>query len=227
MSLQALCQQVLPNWKKYTNQDAVLAHLEDVVHHGWPEYLNECAQDFMEFWNFREDLSVKNGLVLKRHRFVIPSRFFPQMLQIIHQGHKGTENCLLKTKKSLFWPGISRDKKELTANCAMSIQFSEKQPNETLCAHSVPSFLWQKLGCDLFDYQGAQYLLVADYCSKYPILRKLNSTASATIINLKSIFAKHGISESLVTVNNLLHSVIIGVLITLPVPHLIQKAMDS
>ena len=69
-----------------TDQDDVLAHLKDVVHHGWPEYPNEFPQDVREFWNFREDMSVENGL----------SRFRPQMLQIIHQGHMGlsqvTEN---------------------------------------------------------------------------------------------------------------------------------------
>ena len=147
----------------------------------------------------------------------------------------GTEKCLLKAKESLFWPGISRDIKELTANCATCIQFSKQQPKEALCPHSVPSFPWQKLGCDLFDYQGAQYLLVADYYSKYPILRKLNSTTSAAIINhLKSIFAEHGIPDPWlrkmdpnIAVENLLHSVIIGALITSPVPHYIQKAMDS
>ena len=53
--------------------------------------------------------------------------------------------------------------KGLTANCATCIQFSKQQPKEALCPHSVPSFPWQKLGCYLFDYQGAQYLLVADY----------------------------------------------------------------
>ena len=108
--------------------------LKDVVHHGWPEYLNECAQDFMEFWNFREDLSVENGLVLKRHHFVIPSRLCPQMLQIIHQGHMGTENCLLKAKESLFWPSISRDKKELTANCAMSTILQKAAKRNAMCS---------------------------------------------------------------------------------------------
>lgn len=59
----------------------------------------------------------------------------------------------------------------------------------------------------MFHYQGAQYLLVADYYSKYPILRKLNSTTSAVIIHhLKSIFAEHGITESLVTDNEPQHS---------------------
>ena len=124
------------------------------------------------------------------------------MLQTIHQGLMGTEKCLKKAKESLFWPDISRDIKELRANCATCMQVSKQQSKETLFPHSVPIFPWQKLGCDLFDYQGAQYLLVADYYSKYSILRKLNSTTSAAIINhLKSIFAEHGIPESLVTNN--------------------------
>ena len=138
---------------------------------------------------------------------MIPSKFRPQMLQIIHQGHMGTEACLLKAKESLFWPGISRGIKELTANYATCIQISKQQPKETLCPHNVPRFPWQKLGCDLFDYQGAQYLLVTDYNSKYPILRKLNSTTSSAIINhLQSILAEHGMLESLVTDNGLQYS---------------------
>ena len=110
------------------------------------------------------------------------------------------EKCLLKAKESLFWPGVLRVIKELMTKCPTCIQFSKQQLKEKLQPHSVPSFPWQKIGCDLFDYHGAQYLLAADYYSKKPILRKLNSTTSAAIINhLKSIFAEHRIPESLVT----------------------------
>lgn len=86
-----------------------------------------------------------NGLILKRHHLVITSKVCPQMLQIINQGHMGMKKCHLKAKESLFWPGISRDIKELTANCATCIQ----QPKETLCPLSTPGLPWQKLGCDL------------------------------------------------------------------------------
>ena len=34
--------------RQCTDQDVVLAHLKDVVHHGWPEYPNECPQDLRE-----------------------------------------------------------------------------------------------------------------------------------------------------------------------------------
>ena len=67
----------LEDIRQCTDQDVALAHLKDVVHHGWPEYPNECPQDIREFWNFREDLSVENGLILKRHHLVIPSKLRP------------------------------------------------------------------------------------------------------------------------------------------------------
>ena len=101
------------------------------------------------------------------------------MLKLIHQGHMGAEKCLLKAKESLLWPGIKRNIKELTTKCPTCMQFSKQQPKEELQPHSVPSFPWQKLGCDLFGYHGAQYLFN----------------------HLKSIFAEHGIPESLVTDN--------------------------
>ena len=52
------------------------------------------------------------------------------------------------------------------------------------------------------DYREAQYVLVTDYYSKYPIVRKLNSSTSAAVVNhLKSVFAEHEIVETLVSDN--------------------------
>ena len=52
--------------RNYIIQDIVLSHLKDVIHQGWPEYPNKCPTNLKEFWNFREDLSVENGLILIR-----------------------------------------------------------------------------------------------------------------------------------------------------------------
>ena len=82
--------------QNYTNQDINLSHLKDVIQEGWSEYPIECPANLKEFSNFREDLSVENGLILKGHCLLIPSNLRTQVLQIIHQGHLGAEQCNLK-----------------------------------------------------------------------------------------------------------------------------------
>ena len=48
--------------RNQSSQDIVPSHPEDVIHQGWPEYPNECPSVLKEFWNFREELNVENGL---------------------------------------------------------------------------------------------------------------------------------------------------------------------
>ena len=148
--------------RDYTSQDIVLSHLKDVIHQGWLEYPNECPPDVKEYWNFREDLRVENGLILKVHSLLVPSNLRPQMLQIIHKGHLDAERCNLKARDCVFWPDISKDN-EMTANCPTCMQFSKCQSKEPLHPHNVPSFPWQKLGTDLFYYQGAQYTIAMQW----------------------------------------------------------------
>ena len=126
--------------QNYTNQDIKLSYLKDVIQEGLFEYQIECPANLKEFSNFREDLSVENGLILKGHCLLIPSNLRTQVLQIIHQGHLRAEQCKLKAKDCVFWPVISKDINEMTANCPTCMQFSKRQPKEPLHPHSVPSF---------------------------------------------------------------------------------------
>ena len=61
---------------------------------------------------------------------------------------------------------------------------------------------WPKVATDLLEYKKGQYLVVVDYYSRYAELAKLNSVTSADIIlNRKSVFARDGIPEYLVSDN--------------------------
>ena len=70
----------------------------------------------------------------------------------------------------------------------------------------IPSKLlerpWQKVGTDLFDWKGQEFVLVVDYFSRYGeigVLRK--STSQEVISHLKAIFARHGIPETVISDN--------------------------
>ena len=85
--------------------------------------------------------------------------------------------------------------------CPESIRHTS-QRSEPLLSTKLPDYPWQRVGTDLFMLNGNSYLLVADYFSRYPEVVKLKSTTSSSIIeNLKSIFSRHGIPETIVSDN--------------------------
>ena len=69
--------------------------------------------------------------------------------------------------------------------------------------HDVPQHPFQKVGADLFELNGVHYLLVVDYYSKFPIVRRLGRdlTATSVIAHLRSIASEYGVPETLISDN--------------------------
>uniref|UniRef100_H2M3Q2 Integrase catalytic domain-containing protein n=1 Tax=Oryzias latipes TaxID=8090 RepID=H2M3Q2_ORYLA len=66
----------------------------------------------------------------------------------------------------------------------------------------MPDRPWQRLGADLFTLDSKEYLLVVDYFSRFVEIAQLSYTRSMdVVVHLKSIFARHGIPQVLVTDN--------------------------
>ena len=62
---------------------------------------------------------------------------------------------------------------------------------------------WKVVGSDIFYVAGETYLLIADYHSKFPFIRKIHNTCTSqeVICALKSIFGEHGIPECIISDN--------------------------
>lgn len=85
---------------------------------------------------------------------------------------------------------------DITSLCSVCNAFCCQQSSDSLLPHPVPEGPWQKLRVDSFQFAGMDYLVVADYYSKYPEIPYLNTkTAESVILALKEIFARHGIPE--------------------------------
>ena len=66
----------------------------------------------------------------------------------------------------------------------------------------MPQRPWQKIAVDLKEFKKAQYLVRVDYYSRYIELSKLESTTSEAVIDhMKSIMARHGIPEIIISDN--------------------------
>ncbi len=105
----------------------------------------------------------------------------------IHQGHQGVERCRLRTKTSVWWPGVTSQIKQMVENCRICAK--ERVPRRPpLIPTPLPEYPWQVIGTDLFELKGEQYLLVVDYFSRYPEVSKLSSTTSHNIITSLNLF---------------------------------------
>ncbi len=193
-------EQKLIEIKHEQQEDTVCNLLMTYCKNGWPEIcqIPQCAK---QYWQNRGDLTILDGLLMNCARIVIPSSLRAGILDRLHQGHQGITKCRALARSSVWWPGLSVQLEELIRSCKTCAK-ERSNPPEPLIPSDLPGRPWQKVATDLFDLNGTSYLLVVDYYSRYIEIAKLHSTTSTSIINhLKSIFARHGIPESVMSDN--------------------------
>ncbi|UYV66635.1 hypothetical protein LAZ67_4002419 [Cordylochernes scorpioides] len=96
---------------------------------------------------------------------------------------------------------ISEEIAETVRKCSVCIQEAVSK-HEPLIPTNFPTRPWQKIGMDLFKFENKWYLVVIDYYSRFPEMIQLDRlTASVVVRSCKSIFARHGIPEAVVSDN--------------------------
>jgi hypothetical protein len=80
--------------------------------------------------------------------------------------------------------------------------YETSQQKETLQNHELPTRAWERVGTDLFTWDGKDYLITVDYYSNYWEVDLLPDTSSNTVITkLKAQFARYGSPTQLVSDN--------------------------
>ena len=185
--------------KSSTMQDPTMNLLKHTIYNGWPPYRKQCPQELWEFWSFRCDLTLEDGLVLKGSRIVVPTSMRNQVLQAIHLGHQGENKCILRARESVFWPGISADIRQMVKDCDPCNKHKSAQPRLPILQPDLPTRPWEKLGADIFEFNKEKYLMVVDYYSRFPVIRLLNNMTSHTVCNhFTSILAEYGLPATIV-----------------------------
>ena len=97
--------------------DPEMQALADLIITGWPEDIKEVPCPLCPYWQHRETLTVKDGLVLQGEALVIPPAKRERVLHQLHQFHQGIMKSQLLTCGSFFWPGINKAIKEVVHQC--------------------------------------------------------------------------------------------------------------
>ncbi len=185
-----------------TEADPSLMTLKKFIYEGWPSHRGSTPYELQPYWQMRGQLYEEDGILFFGERIIVPCEIRKQLLDKIHESHLGMDKCKARAREILYWPGMDRDIEITVASCSTCATYRRQNTKEPLISHPIPDRPWAKLGADIFDFGGSDYIVVVDYFSKYPeVVKLMNKTAKGVIAVLKPIMARHGIPDTLMADN--------------------------
>ena len=110
-----------------TSKDKELQSLKHYIYTGWPAKRSQIPVSLHPYWNFRDELTVESGILMKNSKVLIPETLKQKYLKQIHQGHQGIEACRSRAREFVFWVNINSDLKEMVEKC----DICQSQQNST------------------------------------------------------------------------------------------------
>ena len=140
----------LARMKKLSSEHEILSELTRNILHGWPIKKTQLNDRFKQYWSYRDELSVINGMIFKGERIIVPTGMQSEMLRNLHISHMGIEKTKLRARESMFWPGTNQQIEDMVKSCNICITNQRKQSKEPMQASDIAVYPFQKIGTDLF-----------------------------------------------------------------------------
>ena len=198
-SVLAFPQTKLNELKTATANDKQLQKLSTTVVHGWPVARSKLDKDLRQYWDFREEITVYDGILFKGERVIIPKEIQHDVLDLVHSSHQGVVKTKQFARDLVFWKGMNSQIEDVVSKCGLCQENRAQQQKEPMLSTEVPTLPWQYVSTDLFQFEDQWYMVTVDHYSGYieVDLMENNHSAQVVISKLKHIFATHGIPEIL------------------------------
>ena len=99
-----------------TDKDENIGNTEKSHHKGLVQSERQMPKK-SGYWNYSDELSILDGLVLKGTGTVIPSQCKEELLVQFHEVHFSVDRTELRARDSVYWPGINKDIETLVKTC--------------------------------------------------------------------------------------------------------------
>lgn len=192
----------LQQLKHASAEDPVFQHLRSAITGGWPAKRLDVRRCLHPYFDIRNELTVQGELIFKGQQLVIPAALRKELMEVTHGSHIGIEGCIRRARESLYWPRMITELKAYISKCDICLAHRNGQGKEPLQQHEFVARPWAKVSADLCTLKGRVLLVICDYFSNYIEVSSLTTTTSRSIIKeMKAVFARYGIPDSLVTDN--------------------------
>ena len=146
-------------------QDQSMQTLKSVILIGWLEKLDSVPISVRDYWNYKEALSLHNGILFKRDRIIEPKSLRPEVITCLHSSHQGIESSLHKARERVYWPAMNADIKEAVTKCEVCAEFVARNATLPMQTHPIADRPCSRLGADLFTLRSKQHIVLVDYYS--------------------------------------------------------------
>ena len=143
---------------------------------------SSCDLKVLDYFNHRDELSVEDRLIFRGQIIIVPASLRNETLSQIHKGHMGVTKSVERAKDSLFWPGMVKQVTDYVLNCPVCLTHRNSNAKEPMIPSEFPDRPYQKLGADIFQFDGQNYLLTIDYYSRFFEVDLLPDMKSSTVI---------------------------------------------
>ncbi|KAL3975969.1 inner nuclear membrane protein Man1 [Sarotherodon galilaeus] len=176
--------------KRETSRDTILSKVYDFTVNGWPS----CSDTQFSAYSARKDqLSVCQGCVMWGTHVILPPKLRTKVLDSLHDGHLGVVKMKSLARSYVWWPGIDCEIENMAKSCTGCQQTLRQPQTAPVHAWEWPSALWQRIHIDLcWPIYGPNVPEI------FPVKQ---ATAASTINSLRSLFARTGLPQQLVSDN--------------------------
>ena len=167
---------------------------------GWPA---KNTVGLPEYFSRGEQLSVCHGCIMWGTRAIVPPKLRSRVPEALHEGHMGVVKMKSLSRSYIWRPGIDHQIEDLAKTCS-GCQLAQKQP-PLAPVHSWewPTAPWQRIHVDYAGpFLDRMFLVVVDAYSKWSeVFIVKNATSTKTVEVLRTLFARTGLPERLVSDN--------------------------
>ncbi|XP_062538299.1 uncharacterized protein K02A2.6-like [Armigeres subalbatus] len=179
-----------------TVKDKQLTEVIDAVETGvWPKHLKQ-------FQVLGNDLTTREGLLIKTGWAVIPESIRQETLAVAHSGHPSTAKVKNILRERVWWPGMTKDAEAWVTSCGVCATNGRPEWPTPMTRVFAPQTVWETIGIDFNGpynkFGGVSILVLVDYRSRYVIAKPVRSTSFAhTRKILDEIFEKEGYPQTI------------------------------
>jgi hypothetical protein len=182
--------------RKFANQDVEYQQLSKYLSHGHPSSKEEWPDNLKQFFPMRDDLYFDtDGFIVYGEKLFVPTELRTTYLKRLLAMHQGAHKMSERAKKSIWWPFINRDIKNVAKTCEPCVERAPSNRQEDQKQHEQAIYPFQFLHIDLAQYGGRYFLITVDQYSGFPNIYECGKTAVTRQVtdHLKQLFATFSI----------------------------------